>query len=111
MTHASCAESQLEILAASQAIKRINLGYRVSGFLDVMNDKSANPVLNDFGNRTARVSDHRRSCGHRFDHNQTERFWPLNWEQKSGSVAQEGISLGESDFSNKLDQWVIRASA
>src|SRR5262245_369488 len=50
-------------------------------------------VCNQFGHRTASVSEHRSSGGHGFDHHHAERLVPMNRKEKSFSLAHQSHQI------------------
>jgi hypothetical protein len=61
----------------------------VNSLLFSGNDKSRHAILNHFWDGTDRKGDDRSAARHGFDHNQTERFRPINREKQCCGIAQE----------------------
>src|SRR6185312_4563857 len=77
VAHPARAEAVLEFRAADFSLYQRDAPGRPGGFLDVIHNETRQTVLDDFGDRTAPESNHRRAAGERFDHYQTEGLRPV----------------------------------
>ena len=70
----------------------------------VLDDKSGDAVIDDFGHRAAVVGNNRRSASHRLDHHEPERFRPVDRDQKSDRTAEKFRLLAVADLADELDE-------
>src|SRR5258708_12643523 len=61
----------------------------MNSFRFPVHDKAGYAVINNFRYRTRPERDNRRAARHRFDHDQTERFGPVDRKQQSRSIRQK----------------------
>ena len=73
--------------------------YRLHRLVDVVNQKPADPVRNNLGNRTVRMRDHWRSTSHGLDHDQPEGLGPFDRKQQGGGIPQELLLFSDAPIS------------
>src|SRR5437762_2442963 len=103
LRHRDRRKAPLECLAHGAAIERVNPSHCGDGFIDRTYDESRQAVVDDFGDRAFVPGDHRRSAGHRFDHDDAEGFRPVDGEQQRGGASQQLVLLEVADFANVID--------
>src|SRR5262245_9068294 len=75
--------------------------------VEIINHKTCDPVINHFRDRPAAVSNHRRAARHRLDHDQPERFRPVDREQQRPSVPQKLVLLALADLTDIFHQRIL----
>ena len=61
-------------------------------------------MLDDFGNRSSPIGQHRRTAGHRFDQHEAEGLGPIVRTDKGGRITEKIVFLSVRDFSDIFDQ-------
>jgi len=79
------------------------LVHRIGGLFHGLDDEAGYAIVDHFRHRTRAVGDDRRSARHRFNHDQAERFWPVDWKQQGGGFREKRLRIADlSDESNFL---------
>jgi hypothetical protein len=68
-----------------------------------IDDGTRDALVDDFRNGTMAESKDGCPAGHRLDHDQAERLWPIDREQKRLRLAQEFVLAALIDLTDKLD--------
>lgn len=76
--------------------------------IEVCDDETAHPVLDDFRHGTLAVGDDRRAAGHGLDHDQTERLRPIDGEEKGSGIAEKIVLVHFVYFADKIDQRLLQ---
>ena len=93
-SHPSCREAFLEPLAHPPAIEFPQPFYGFNSLLFVIDHKTGDAFVDYLGDRARAKSDNGRAACHRFDHDQAERFGPIDGkEQRSGSRQKRLLRL------------------
>src|SRR5579871_2599032 len=87
--HTPRSKTFLEYSANSSPIKLPDPADGGNRFLLRIDNKSGDAVLNDFRHGPTTPGDHGCSARHRLDHDQAERFRPVDRKQESGRFPQE----------------------
>ena len=77
--------------------------------VNVTADPSVHAVLHDLFDGTAGEREHRRTAGHRLDHDESEGLLPLNREEYRPGARQQGVLLFSVGFANVFDQLAVDA--
>src|SRR3954468_10471452 len=97
--HALDREALLERGAYAGAIEVADTTYRFDRRIDGIDDESILALADDFGHRARAPGHAGRATRHRFDHDQPERFRPIDRKQQRPRLAQELALVALADFS------------
>src|SRR5262249_18382250 len=103
--HATSGKATFECFPAPMALKARQPLNGARRFLDFLDDESGDTVLHNFRHGAVRPRDHRSAAGHRLDHHQAERFWPVNREKQRVCGAQKFFLLLPPYLADEFDQW------
>ena len=90
-------ESLLEFAAAASTADLRDLPDSFHRAIDILDHKSCLSFNNDFRDRTARKTDHWRTTGRRFNHDQPERLRSIDRKQESGGAAEQFVAISQPD--------------
>src|SRR5512145_3403667 len=62
---------------------------RRDGLVLAVHDESGDTIVDHFRDRAPPIGNHRRTTGHRLDHDQSERLGPVNREEERQSTPEE----------------------
>ncbi len=110
-------ENEHEVLKPFIAIQRvqlppgkgqIELDYlwrRTDCLVHSLHNSPREMIVDDFRNRSAAKSENRRSARHRFDHDESKWFGPIDWEEQRERLAEEFCFVAIVDLSDELYAW------
>src|SRR5262245_10392476 len=93
LSHSFCRKALLKGGSDAAPVELMDALDGSDGLLLVIDDETAQAVVDYFGNRSTAKRDHTCPTGHRLDHNQAERFGPIDRKQQGGGASQK-ITLG-----------------
>jgi hypothetical protein len=99
-------ESAVELGPDAAPVESLDPWERRDGFVDGLDDIARHAVVDDFRHRAAAEGQHRRSAGHRLDHDDAERLRPIDRKQQGRRFAEEAGLLGVADLTDKLHQGI-----
>src|SRR5688572_10505128 len=76
---------------------------RLYGFCFPRYDKAGDAVVDDLRHRAGLEGNDGRAAGHGLDHDETERFWPIDGEQQRGRARQKLPFRFIIDLADELD--------
>src|SRR5262249_25074183 len=103
--HSTLAKATFQCFPAPMALKASQPLNGARRFLDFLDDEAGDAVLHNFRHGAVRPCDHRSAAGHRLDHHQAERFWPVNREKQRVGGAQKFFLLLPPYLADEFDQW------
>ena len=98
LRHASRRKTLLEYAPAASAIEMADSLKGLDRLLDVIDDITADLIVEDFGHRAAPKSHGRRTASHGFDHDQSKRFRPIDREKQCVGISQKLAFAGVIDL-------------
>ncbi len=75
--------------------------------VNIVHNGAGDAVLHNFGHRSAAEGENRRAAGHRLDHDEAERFWPIDREQQRAGFTEECALLALVDFADELNAFAL----
>src|SRR4029453_1686758 len=91
--HSARREALIEPFPDTATIKATDAPDRSHRLWRGFHKKAGPPVLDHFGDRSARPRNHRRAARHGLDHHQTERLRPIDRKQQRSRVAEKRLLL------------------
>src|SRR5258708_39621280 len=81
-SHASDSEAACESFSNSGAVEFSNAPNSRDGLGHVLDEVAGHSVIDNFRRGTEPESNHGSAAGHGFDHDQSERLWPIDWKKE-----------------------------
>ena len=103
--HASGRKAFLETSPHRAPIKSDHLGRRADCLVHSGHNPPRETIIDDFWNRAATKSKNWRSARHRFDHEESKWFRPIDWKEQCERLSEEFCFVAIVDFSYEVYAW------
>jgi hypothetical protein len=102
--HSVRGEAFLEAGAYFSSVEPAQIAHGPDSLLFVLDDEARHAVLDDLGHGAGAVGDHWRPTGHRLDHDEAERFRPIDRKQQGRGLGEERLLPHLVHLADKLDR-------
>src|SRR6185503_18258693 len=109
--HPGRVEAALEHLAAASSIQMVDVSRRGDRILERIDDETRHPIVNHLGNGAATKRDDGDAARERLDHDETKRFWPVDWKHQCGRLPQKRTFLVFGDLADELHERIVQKRA
>src|SRR5215212_7750660 len=97
-------EVAFDMAATSNAVERCHLRHRLDQFLEGRANEAGHAISDNLRYRSVPAGDHRGAGGHRLDHGQTERLWPVDGEEIRVGFPEHLVLFALVDLPDKFDE-------
>src|SRR6201993_4911504 len=102
--HSVRGEALLEAGAYFSSVEPAQIAHGPDSLLLVLDDEARHAVLDDLRHGAGAVGDHWRPTGHRLNHDEAERFWPIDRKQQGSGLGEERLLLHLVHLADELDR-------
>src|SRR5215207_6863151 len=97
-------EVAFDMATTSNAVERCHLRHRLDQFLEGRANEAGHAISDNLRYRSVPAGDHRGAGGHRLDHGQTERLWPVDGEEIRVGFPEHLVLFALVDLPDKFDE-------
>src|SRR5262249_26450530 len=88
--------------------ERWHLLHRLHSLLNTLDNPTCDTILEYFWHSTAGIGNDGSPAGHRLNHNQAKRLWPINRKEKRIGLTQKGVLLPFPNLPHKFHQGILQ---